>query len=113
MPLISCPECRKSVSESAKGCPSCGFTLTRKTIQEQKFKQEDEAQLASFAVVGFLVLVIACIWMSPNSSRENSASWNTIGDNRSGPITCAQFIVKRNLKAPATASFPWSFDDYQ
>ncbi len=31
MALVTCPECGKSVSDTAKMCPSCGYPLKRKS----------------------------------------------------------------------------------
>jgi len=45
MALIQCPDCYKQISESAIGCPHCGFVLTREVIaaqKEAKFRREEE-----------------------------------------------------------------------
>ncbi|HDK7167484.1 TPA: hypothetical protein PTV44_001324 [Clostridium botulinum] len=34
-------------------------------------------------------------------------------ENKATLITTAQEVVKKNLKAPSTAKFPWSFDGYK
>ncbi|MBE6055851.1 hypothetical protein [Clostridium sp.] len=34
-------------------------------------------------------------------------------ENKATLITTAQEVVKKNLKAPSTAKFPWSFDEYK
>lgn len=36
MALIECPDCYKQISESAIGCPHCGFILTREIVAAQK-----------------------------------------------------------------------------
>lgn len=35
MPLISCPECNKEVSDQATSCPGCGYPLARKKMVAQ------------------------------------------------------------------------------
>ena len=37
MALINCPECNKSVSDTAKECPNCGFDI-KKYVKQQKYK---------------------------------------------------------------------------
>jgi hypothetical protein len=32
MPLISCPECGRSISDKAKSCPSCGLPMADETL---------------------------------------------------------------------------------
>ena len=41
MALISCPECKKEISDRAHSCPSCGFPLDE-YFQELKEKEEEK-----------------------------------------------------------------------
>ena len=36
MSLIKCPECQKDISDSAKICPNCGYSLKSKYIKSIK-----------------------------------------------------------------------------
>jgi len=31
MALVECPECKKSISDTAESCPSCGYQLNRRS----------------------------------------------------------------------------------
>jgi hypothetical protein len=42
MALITCPECKKQMSETALSCPNCGFPLTSEKVAEIKEKYERE-----------------------------------------------------------------------
>jgi uncharacterized Zn finger protein (UPF0148 family) len=42
MALISCPECKMQISETALSCPHCGFILTPEQIAEIKEKYARE-----------------------------------------------------------------------
>lgn len=58
MALITCPECKKKVSDSAESCPNCGYQLTPEKIVEIKKTQKTTAAKTRvrviMAVVGFL-----------------------------------------------------------
>lgn len=43
MALIKCPECGKTVSDSAKACPECGFGVAE-YFEKQKKKQKEEEE---------------------------------------------------------------------
>lgn len=77
---------------------------------------------------GFLGLVIAAIATAPEvadteaeaeAPTETPLTWaerlDTPLENEeiAAPLTMCQEFVKDRLKAPSTAEFPWSFDDYQ
>ena len=36
MALISCPECRRRISETAESCPNCGYTRTLEEVTKIK-----------------------------------------------------------------------------
>ena len=42
MALITCPECKKQISETVLSCPNCGFPLTSEKVAEIKEKYERE-----------------------------------------------------------------------
>jgi hypothetical protein len=82
MPLIPCPECNKSVSDSAPACPQCGSPLTVEVVEAQKRKESERleterklqlgCQLGCGAIL-FLVFgfVLFAMW-SANASRSSS-----------------------------------------
>ncbi len=47
MALIDCPECCNQISESARGCPHCGFMLTGEVITAQKEAKATREQEAT------------------------------------------------------------------
>lgn len=54
MALIECPECGKDVSDTAKVCPNCGFSLKKGKSQEGIKKNAGK-----FIVAGILILIVA------------------------------------------------------
>lgn len=64
MPLITCPDCNKEVSDQAKSCPNCGHPIAAITI-EQTGKQFKGLQLASvFAIIIGVIFIFAGIGSS-------------------------------------------------
>ncbi len=63
MALISCPECRRRISETAESCPNCGYTRTLEEVTKIKEIRKKRlkwiigflAFLASFVVIAILV----------------------------------------------------------
>ena len=76
MALISCPECKKQVSDQAKSCPHCGVKL--------KKAKSDEAKAGRIVAVIVLVIVLVlgilvARWVS------NSGMF---GKNLTGTVCC-------------------------
>ncbi|MHB9947305.1 hypothetical protein CF095_18365 [Clostridium botulinum] len=63
---------------------------------EQKAKAEKDAKKAA-----------------KKAEKEKAKAKKAEEDKRATLITTAQKTVKENLKAPSTAKFPWSFDEYK
>ena len=55
MALITCPECRNKISETAKSCPKCGFALTPERAHEIKRTERTNAK----AVLATVLVMIA------------------------------------------------------
>jgi predicted nucleic acid-binding Zn-ribbon protein len=53
MALIECTDCHKRISDTAIGCPNCGYVLTREVVTAQKAEQAriamEEAERAAAA----------------------------------------------------------------
>ena len=47
MALIQCPECRKSVSETAETCPNCGFAIKNHVLKQKIADQQKKEEEAS------------------------------------------------------------------
>lgn len=58
MALIKCPECGKSISESAISCPNCGYEFENNRIKKRK--QINEKIFQNF---GISIVVILALWM--------------------------------------------------
>jgi hypothetical protein len=117
MAMICCPECRKPISETASACPGCGLTVTPDIVTKQKVKQRKSEQATARIVFGVVVVAVVLIcWGGSNlrsaASKPFASDWSTIGYDRAGPIARAECLIKKQLRSPATASFPPSFDEY-
>ena len=53
--LLSCPECRRQVSETAEACPKCGFTFDDLTRAELRKKASETSRLQLTITAGVLL----------------------------------------------------------
>lgn len=60
--LITCPECRKQVSESASSCPKCGFLLNEATRQRLK-AEAVHTNRTGLAVLSAVLLLLGSLCM--------------------------------------------------
>ncbi len=63
MARISCPECKRQISETAEACPKCGYKLTPEEASEIKKKEKDtQKAVAIGCLVVFLlpVFIVMC-----------------------------------------------------
>jgi len=78
---------------------------------------DESVKLVKFsAVVVAVIVVVGLLWASAGAGKKsNSTSATPVSYSKpdnADAITFAQTFVKRLLKAPSTASFPWSFNEY-
>lgn len=65
MTLITCPECKKEISNTAKTCPSCGFEMQASdkqlcqncNIEAIAIKKKKQASIGG--IIGALIFIIA------------------------------------------------------
>lgn len=80
MALLRCPECGKTVSETAEACPACGFKLTSEIVTVQKQKQQAAETLGAWeiatfsAVLGVPILLCAGLCSGAYSSADSSSN---------------------------------------
>ncbi len=104
--LISCPECKKHVSDSAAQCPNCGLPLTRQVLdgarQHAKLEQRNLG-------IGCLVLVLIAVILAlgPCRGSDDSGKRASTGPSKISAFVASQDFVEDQLKAPGTAKFPW------
>lgn len=98
MALITCPECKKKISEHASICPNCGYKLTPEMIAKIKKNEKNVGMgCAIIIILGFLFIFIPiCSNESKNSSsvQENlpTPTVATIGES----LTVGYFQIKVN-----------------
>ena len=54
MAIITCPECKKAVSDSAISCPNCGYPLTKNVSQSQMAVQSEEQEGSIKDIINYL-----------------------------------------------------------
>lgn len=106
--LEYCRACGHVVHFDARTCPDCGVPDPSTRKHREKSQAELVGILGAAGFVGFLFF--ACVLRSgPDSSTSQGSSDYS---DKIGAMTTAQEIIKRELKSPSTADFPWSIDEY-
>jgi hypothetical protein len=118
MALISCPECKKKISDSAENCPNCGFQLTPEKIAEIKEKEQQTHKgcgigcLSNIAIVFIIYLISSFLpSTSPNKNKTSTSTPHEIVYNSSwdGSVSQVKTWLKANLKDPRSLEFvEWS-----
>lgn len=91
MTLINCPECNKSVSNTAKQCPNCGYNI-KAYIKQQKIQNtnlnenKDEKNAIIFFISVIVVIIIIGIIMFfttyvKNNTPDSSIKTNSYSDS--------------------------------
>lgn len=76
MPTINCPDCKKSISDSATVCPKCGRNITAEDVERGK-KINKNSQIAAVAIVGvFLLLFAFCSFKGNSAPKDVSINAN-------------------------------------
>jgi hypothetical protein len=70
MALITCPECKKKISDTTDSCPNCGYKLTPAKVAEIKKKMEQQAGIGCLAVA-VIVIIFVVLYMSGFFSSDS------------------------------------------
>lgn len=97
MALRPCTECGKDASTDARTCPHCG--ASNPTVGNRQIAIR----------VGIAVVVVGVILASMNSG-SSSASAPPQRDSESDAYYACRDAIRRQLKAPSTADFPFEGD---
>lgn len=134
MALINCPECEKEASDTAKTCPNCGFAIAEHIANDRKRAKKEEAdKQAKGCLYGCLWILILAIIGSAllvmTGPDEGTSNYSTMPELQTDPSTAStrpnpnvpkagtdtagawaytQIYVKKQLKSPSTAKFPWT-----
>jgi hypothetical protein len=99
MALIKCKECGSMVSNKAGACPSCG-AKPRKSI----------GTFSGLIIIGMAVWFFAKVFGGGSSSTVANSQVDKC-DDPTMAFVMSQNFVKKNLKSPSTADFPYINND--
>ena len=112
MALITCPECKKKISEFAHGCPNCGYHLTPERVSEIKNKEKRTYKRWAISILWFIVVfsvfyLISLFYSSDTPSPPNRETvYNSEWD---GSVSQVESWLEANLKDPHSLEFiEWS-----
>jgi len=75
MGLITCPECKKKISDSADSCPKCGYRLTPEKLIEIKKNEQHNKNVRFIGCLSLTVIIIIITFIGKFS--DDSQSTNT------------------------------------
>lgn len=137
MALITCPECKKQISEWSVSCSNCSYPLTREMVSKLKEEQEKEVKFVdSYAkqktqtkisineylqkprpvtgiIVFFVIMILVYIYNSHKSSNDSTKSVETVTQNEQPPVVTIEQLneqLKQRLNREI-ASFEEPFID--
>lgn len=68
MAMITCPECKKKISENTDSCPNCGYQLTPERIAEIKKKEQQVQKGCGIGCLSVIVIFVVLYMISSFSS---------------------------------------------
>lgn len=108
MSLIACPECKKKVSDKAKSCPNCGYSI-EKNIEEINKKRNCEKNKSGclFTIVFFTTLLllgsmIANIEIEDSEDISNNKKIENKKVEKNPVINSEKKLYKEILQIPAS-----------
>lgn len=118
MALITCPECKKKISDTASNCPNCGYQLTPEKVSKIK-KEEQQVQkgcaIGCLSIIAVISVLFAIIFFSssdsPTSDESSTSSTRAIVENSAwdGSVYQVMSWLEVNLKDPGSLEFiEWS-----
>ena len=74
MALISCPECKNRLSETADRCPKCGCKLTPEMTAEIRKKDLQAQKLGAIGCLSILVILLIIYVIGSYSSKKDPSA---------------------------------------
>jgi hypothetical protein len=110
MALVKCRECGREISDQATACPHCGVPMRAAVPRDT----EAEKKKSQGCLGGCLTVVVVLAILGSLSGKGGSSSASPERDQNSAVAawTMCEEFVKRQLRAPATADFPWGYDQF-
>ena len=79
MARISCPECKRQISETANSCPKCGYKLVREEVVKTKKKRQGVQMFCVIVfALGFCVAFMIIWAVIQNNSKAPSSHQETL-----------------------------------
>jgi hypothetical protein len=70
---IQCPECKKSISDTAVNCPKCGWQLTPEQVLKIKENQEARQKKSSLGCLVIIAIFVALMIVANKNEPSNPA----------------------------------------
>ena len=98
--LVECKTCKKEVANGVRKCPHCGQTNPTISTKQNIFA-------FIFLVVIAVILLKACESTPEEAAADKAAAAERECKDSNMAYAMSQQFIKRSLKSPATADFPF------
>ena len=105
MPLISCPECKKKISDTVGNCPKCGYLLTPEMVTEIRKKEQQVQKGCGIGCLLLIVLFFVVPWLSSLGEKSTPQKSDQQPSLQTKAITIAERTVREYLKFPDDSEF--------
>ncbi len=85
--LITCPECKKKISDTADSCPNCGYKLTPEKVAEIKKKQLQVQKGCGIGCLAVIVIFAILYMIGSFSSDSQKTKTSTPVVSYAGEVT--------------------------
>ncbi|MEE1493108.1 MAG: zinc ribbon domain-containing protein [Massilioclostridium sp.] len=123
MALIICPECGKEVSNQAKTCPNCGYSMNTSTLKSKSYKKRILISIFSLAIIILIILVFILINQKQKeftfrqvnlgmTQQQVIIAEDQLDDSKNGsPYSPNCYIYKTATNYSLSGSMLYRFDD--
>ena len=107
MAMITCPDCKRQISENADSCPKCGYQLTTEKIAEIKKKQQRVKKGCGIGCLSVIVIfvILGIIGSFSSDSTKKTARETQIEENFSawnGSHRGIAELIKKSMNDPSS-----------
>jgi len=127
MAMITCPECKKKISENASNCPKCGYPLTPEcvaNIKKKEFTLQKGCRLGCLSIIGILVVFFLVIALLENTDTATPKTSEQIQQEKiekafsgwDGSHIELTKVIKKSMNDPDSykhvETVHWATDDH-
>lgn len=107
MPLITCPDCKRKISDAVRSCPHCGRPIDAADVAHSRDAAAEGAKRAAIGcgVAGLAVLLLfAWCYNAISSTSTNSTPAVPQPSAAGAYVDCQEYVKQRSCRLAALTS---------